>query len=322
MASINLNGRNTWKDFGLKMIERITDPPAPKRTLQEMPQIQGILDFSRGRDNEEFYEERVLHWTFGRVIPSQRERELLRYEIMQWAKVYTDGIITESLFPNLYYKEATNIACYFSPIKNTYFKVQLDFMAYPLRLSENFEGSDIFDTFNFDTDVWQKPKTKLPTMEEQLPYKQLNIGDSITLGGWSQFRVNQGAIRMYDTERMYTIKDIRDNGDEDHSRYIYSGIQYQLAEDNSWIRAQDIVQARNPTVIDVHNTGLSKVIPELITRNYVTTLAGITIEHEGNFYNFKEGDFNDKLALFRGKNKLNIYGQGVEVEFKFRKEVM
>ena len=121
---------------------------------------------------------------------------------------------------------------------------------------------------------------------------------------------------------MYTIKDIRDNGDEDHSRYIYSGIQYQLAEDNSWIRAQDIVQARNPTVIDVYNTGLSKVIPELIMKAYTITLEGITVEHEGNLYNFKQGDFNDKLALFKGKNELNIYGQGSEVEFKFKKEVM
>lgn len=322
VAEIKLNGSSTFQTFGLKMLERSVDPPASKRTLQEMPQIQGVLDFSRGRDNETFFSERQLSWTFGKTVKGQKEWELLRYRIMQWATIYTDGIIIESVTPNLYYKGATCISCSFKPMIFNYLEVQLDFTAYPLRLSEKLEGNDIFDTFNFDTDVWQKPKTRIPSMQEQLPYKTLNIGESVTLGGWSQFRASQGVIRTYDAERMYTIKDIRDNGDEDPSRLIYSGIQYQLAEDNSWVRAQDIVQARQPTKLSVFNTGVSRVIPEINIGYYTATFDGITVEQEGSFYNFKKADFNDKLALYIGKNDLNIYGQGADVEFRFRKEVM
>lgn len=325
---IELNNRNTLLDFGLDMLDRKVDPADVKRATSELPHAQGILDFSLGSHNEIFFKERPLMWEFGRKVANKAQAENLRYDIMRWIYSFTDGIIKESQFPSMHYRNASCTNLFFPENKGNYFVVRMEFMAYPLRRSELLEGSKLWDSFNFNTDVWQTTKYRIPSILDQLPFIDLPIGEMVTLGGWSQYRPGSNSrFYNYETERSYEIIDKRDANDVDYDKSIYSGIQYQI-EDNSWVRAQDIVQARRVfTEATLWNVGTNPVIPDIVQRVYgQPTIAGITVELNGQFYNYHriaagQYKFNDKLALPVGKNKLKLYGQGMEVDFQFRKEV-
>ncbi len=325
---IAFNNRNTLKDFGLVMLDRNVDPSGVKRATSDLPHAHGVYDFSLGNHDEIFMKERPLMWEFGRKVASKAQAEKLRYNIMRWVYSFTDGIISESQFPSMHYRNARCINLFFPEDKPTYFTVRMEFMAYPLRRSETFEGSQLWDTFNFDTDVWQRTKFRIPHILEQLPFIDLPVGQMINLGGWAQYKPgDQGRLANYETERSFEIIGKRDANDTDFDKAIYSGIQYQL-EDNSWVRAQDVIQARKVyETATLWNVGTNPVIPEIVQRTYgQATVAGTSIELNGHFYNFKrlgnnEYTFNDKLALLVGKNELRLYGQGMEVDFRFRKEV-
>lgn len=324
VGSITYNGFNTWRDWRLKMVERDTDPAEVKRATQDSIHTHGVLDFSRGKNEETYYYERPLHYRFKRVIPDIRERESLRNSIMQAINQYTDGKLWDSLEPYLYYKNAVCVQIYFGEISSNMFDVTIDFMAHPLREPDYFEGNKLWDTLNFRMDYIQNLSVELPDIADQLPFKQLQVDDLVTLGGWSQYRYSgkSGRLNAHEQERLYTISGVEDVGDTDFDNYRYSGVVYRLAEDNSRVRAQDIVQARqSPVEMTIYNSGASTVFPEIAMRTIARSFGGITIEQEGNFYNFRTGDYNDKFPLYRGRNDIKIYGQGMALDFLFKKEV-
>ena len=329
--SITFNNRNTFADFGLIMVDRNTEPPSVKRTIANLPQTQGVLNFSRGFYGENFYEERPLMWEFEKPLRHHYEREQLEYDIMQWAHLYTDGLIHETVSPGLYYKDCTCINVTFHKPKGNKFGVRIEFVGYGLRQADRLEGAQTWDDFNFNTDVWQETTYRLPIIEDQLPFKELSIGDQVHIGGWAQYSADainaSDTFTTYETERSYEITDIRDMENTDFEKYVYSGIQYEL-ENSLWVLAQDIVEARNHhTLATLYNVGIIPVIPEIKQGVYTTAISGTTMEINGEFYNFHRISagvftFNDKLALPVGKNEIKIYGQGMQVEFIFRKEVL
>lgn len=327
MEQIEFNNRGTWTDFKLKMYERHVDPAEMKRNVLDLPHVQGVLDFSLGLNNEVYMHERPLAYRFGRVIPSRYQREQLRYEIMRWAYTYTDGILRDSVAPSWYYDETKVVNLYFSDVKDNHFWVQMEFMGHPLRKSNHLQGRNVWDDFNFDEDIWQQTKYRLPYMEDQLPFKELEIGQMVTLGGWTQFFLDGTDLSNYDTARKYEVLDRRDRENTDFSQFVYSGIQYQVTG-GAWVRVQDIIEARNTFIkAELYNSGINPVVPEIIQKVYGrSTIGGISIELNGQIYNFHrlaagEFEYNDRLSLPVGKSELKIYGQGMEVDFQFRKEV-
>lgn len=324
--SITLNNRNTLEDFGLILTNRNVEPASIKRTTTSLPQVQGVLDFSRGPQGESYFGERQLTWEFSKAIQSEFEREQLRYDLMQWVHSYTDGRIYETVSPGHFYRNCTCLNIDFPPPEGHHFKVKLEFVGYPFRQSDRLEGAQTWDDFNFNTDVWQDTLYQTLPILDQLPFKPLEVGTQIHLGGWTQLRDGGVRVGNYETERSYEIIDVRDLEDTDYSKLIYSGIQYQL-DDNTWVREQDIVEAREGVPMTLYNVGIVPVVPDIRPRAYISTTRGITIEVDGKFYNFhglspSGYTFNDKLSLPLGRTDLKLYGQGTEVNFVFRKEVL
>lgn len=329
-AWIELNGFNTWKDFQLKMFERGVDPPLAKVNRSDLPRTHGTLDLSRGPRDEIYYEDRYLHYGFRRVIPSQQAREGLKFQIEQAFSRFTNGILVDSMDEYYEYHDVQVSEMHFSDMKNNLFVFQVDFIAYPYKryIYSEGVGFDFWDSFDFDLGLVQDVSFKLPDITEQLGFLAIPIGDMVTLGGWSQYRAggSRGLFSNFETERWYEVVDVRYTDDTDHSKLIYSGVQYKL-DDGSWVREQDIVQAR-PLRLNVilENTGTKSAIPEIIQVPDPRNLGGITIELNGEFYNFRNVgssiDFNDKLALEIGKNNLKIYGQGTTTSFRWYREVI
>ena len=203
----------------------------------------------------------------------------------------------------------------------------VEFSTYPLKRAVMAEGHDIWDEIRFNADLMQEVDFHLPTLTSQLPFKQLQIGDMITIGGWARFKATGGGhFSGWETESFYNVIDIRDREDTNIDNGVYSGIQYQI-DDGSWIRAQDIVQARNGYAEGIlYNTGSQAVLPTIKAVNHSGPAhLGYTIEKDGQFYNIRydQGyEPNEKFALDIGANPIKIYGQGVNLSFIWHKEVI
>lgn len=324
-AWIELNNYNTWKNFGLKMYERAIDPPVAKNNRTDLPRVHGTIDMSRGPRDEIYYEDRYLHYGFKKIIPDQQAREGLKFQIEQAFSRYTNGVLTDSTDEYYQYHDVQVMSMHFSDMRDNLFVFQVDFVAYPYKkfIYSEGQGFDLWDPFDFDLGMVQDVSWQLPDIMDQLNFIPLEIGDMVTLGGWSQWRVGGGGFTTFETERFYEIMDVRTTDDVDYSNYRYSGVQYKL-DDGSWVREQDIVQARPLRLnVNLQNTGTKSVIPEILMVNKPGNISGITIELNNEFYNFRNTqDFNDKMALEIGANNLKIYGQGTHVSFRWYREVI
>ena len=195
------------------------------------------------------------------------------------------------------------------------------FTAYPYKIRTREASDRAFATFVFPLDVRQSTDVTLLPVPNQLPFKQLSVGDIVTLGGWSQYFGSGSGVSRFHTSQFYTIDDIREVDDVDFERYRFDKTQYFLRELNEWVRSQDIVQARSwHGELDLWNGGSKRIIPEI--NQFGSGIAGITIEKDGRFYNFKARDKNRQLVLEPGENLLKVYGQSYQVKVNWRDEVL
>uniref|UniRef100_UPI00359F7F71 hypothetical protein n=1 Tax=Jeotgalibaca porci TaxID=1868793 RepID=UPI00359F7F71 len=198
----------------------------------------------------------------------------------------------------------------------------VEFEAYPFKIRDRIHLDDEFRTFNFFTDVRQKPQITLSAITEQLPFKLLNVGDLVNIGGWAQYFGAQGVVSRYNTSQSYMIEDIREVEDVDFGAYRYDKTQYYLSGLNTWVRSQDIVQARTAYELEVYNASITNVIPEVNKTLTVLGIGGITIEKDGRFYNLTHFEANRHFTLSPGLNKLKIYGQNTRIKVIWRDEVI
>ena len=198
------------------------------------------------------------------------------------------------------------------------------FEAYQFKIRDRIHLDDEFRTFNFFTDVRQKPQITLPAITEQLPFKLLEVGDLVNIGGWAQYFGSVGQVSRYHVSQSYTIDDIREVDDVDFSGLRFDKTQYYLEELGSWVRSQDIIQARPQGFgLSVHNTGITSVIPEIkMVRSTQRNFRGITIEQDGRKFDLKVDEPNRHFVLKPGENKLLLYGSDLNVSFIWRDEVI
>lgn len=201
---------------------------------------------------------------------------------------------------------------------------EVEFTAYPFKMRDRIAGEDIFDNINWWSDYIQTPKITLSTMEEQLPFKRLAVGDLVNIGGWAQYYGSSGAVSRYQSSQVYTIDDIREVDDVNFGGLRFDKTQYYLRELEVWVRSQDIIQARpSYAEVELHNTGITQVIPQIEVKRVTNRgFMGITIEKNGRFYNLKLNEVNKYLTLDVGENKFKIYGAEMSVNFVWRDEVV
>ncbi len=292
-----LTGTNIMYDFsGVNGVQQMTE-----RTLTAP---FNIIDFDR-RDyrSTHLVATRVLNWL---MKPNRKVK------------------LTIDKFPGFYFMaEVESVPDLETGVFETG-EFEVEFTAYPFKIRDRIAGEDEWATFNFLTDVRQVTHTQLLPITEQLPFKLLSVGDIVNIGGWAQYFGSAGAVSRYQTAQDYTIDDIREVEDVDFSLGRFDKTQYFLREIGSWVRSQDIVQARNDFAeVELYNSGITRVIPTIEFTNIgVSTYGGITIEKDGRFYNLKGTEVNKQLVLKTGENKLKIYGQGYYLNFVWRDEVV
>ena len=252
-----------------------------------------------------------------------RSTHLVATRVLNWLAKPNERVkLVVDKFPDYYFMaEVVNL----DDIETDIFEIGhfiVEFEAYPFKIRERNALDDEFRTFNFFTDVRQKPEITLPIAEEQLPFKPLAIGDLVNIGGWAQYFGTQGVVSRYNTSQSYMIEDIREVEDVDFGAYRYDKTQYYLSGLNTWVRSQDIVQARTAYELEVYNASVTNVVPEINKTITITGIGGITIEKDGRFYNLKQTEANRHFALSPGLNKLKIYGQNTRIRIIWREEVI
>ncbi len=256
-------------------------------------------------------------------IKDYRSTHLVATRVFTWLARPNERVkLTIDKFPDYFFMaEVVNLDDLETDIFETGHFI-VEFEAYPFKIRERNALNDEFRTFNFFTDVRQKPEITLPIAEEQLPFKPLAIGDLVNIGGWAQYFGAQGVVSRYNTSQSYMIEDIREVEDVDFGAYRYDKTQYYLSGLNTWVRSQDIVQARTAYELEVYNASITNVIPEVNKTLTVLGIGGITIEKDGRFYNLTHFEANRHFTLSPGLNKLKIYGQNTRIKVIWRDEVI
>lgn len=152
MAGFKFNNKHT-NEFGLILLEREISPPSKNKIKSSVPFMNGSYDFSE-LYGEQSFGERTLKYKFD---VSHYNHELLMYklsELQNWLLGIGQEKLYDDDYPNLYFKaECTDI----SLIDDDYIgEIEIIFTAYPFKIADYYEGSDIWDKFNFEVDTVQE----------------------------------------------------------------------------------------------------------------------------------------------------------------------
>ena len=328
MAGLVFDGLHNERDIGVTLSGDIQIGNPSKIKVKELLTGTNIMyDFSEVNGVQQMTE-RTLTAPMNIIDFDRRDyrsTHLVATRVLNWLMKPNRKVkLTIDKFPGYYFMaEVESVDGLETGIFETG-EFEVEFTAYPFKIRDRIAGEDEWATFNFLTDVRQRTDTVLTTVEEQLPFKLLSIGDVVNIGGWAQYFGSVGSVSRYHTAQDYTIDEIREVDDVNFSGLRFDKTQYFLREIGSWVRSQDIIQARpNYAEVEVYNSGITRVVPEIeINRTTRRAFTGITIEKNGRFYNLKSNEVNKHLALDVGENKFKIYGAEMSVNFVWRDEVV
>ena len=168
-------GQHTWSDLGLVVLDKkITFPKRDKAQIA-LPYSSRIIDLSSLYGLQP-YAERTIELTFLII-----DQETLSKDVLynRWTKVINlfespkgKSPLIDDIMPEYYYlAEMVN-----PPTWDEYRyhgKFTLKFDAYPFRIHVKPEGDDIWDTFNFESDVAQITKYEVNGSKD---IELINIG--------------------------------------------------------------------------------------------------------------------------------------------------
>lgn len=154
MYGFKKGNKHSYDDFNLRIIDREFDPPDKIKIKEVVPGMNGTYDFSNLLTNgEDTYEERIVKYTLDlrctKVAFSSK-----KFQITNWLTTGLKEPLYDDLIPGYYFLAECEGEIEFneSPIGG---EIVVQFKCYPLMFSNDYEGSDIWDTFNFEIDLVQ-----------------------------------------------------------------------------------------------------------------------------------------------------------------------
>lgn len=142
MLGLSINGKHTFQNMGMKMLDYEISTPEPIIIKVEVPGLDGALDFSE-YSGEIRYKERELKASFDFYEPDSKKALGRISEIMNDVNGLSAKIILDS-DPLFFYKGRVKID--FSATDYVYYKAVLKAKVYPYKLKTNF--TEITETVN------------------------------------------------------------------------------------------------------------------------------------------------------------------------------
>lgn len=213
MRGFMFNNKHSYKDFGLILKKRSIQPPSKKKIKADVPFMNGYYDFSTVATNgEQVYTNRTIEIELGIPSISKSQLHIWYSNILEWLmdtgqqKLIFDDISDIYFLAEIEQAPALDEIIHFGEMK-------INFVAEPFKYGVNLEGSDIWDTFNFETDYAQITEfevegTKTITLYNSgrpvIPIINASSNMTATLGGYTtnliegdnkdyQFKLQTGA---------------------------------------------------------------------------------------------------------------------------------
>src|SRR5690625_7680144 len=158
MYGVSLNGKHTFDDIGITIAEKDVGYPEKKKIKVAVPFSNVEYDFSEIY-GDQTYTERTITFVLNvidkHVLNDTQRVNTIETSLVNWLmnsngkqKLYDDSI------PIYYYLAEVESGLNFEELWN-YGTLTVEFTAYPFMISEHAEGNDLWDPFNFLTDVAQ-----------------------------------------------------------------------------------------------------------------------------------------------------------------------
>ncbi len=168
---ISRNGIHT-KEYNMWLVDRQAPTPEEKSIIESLPFVQGHYDFSTilgGR----VYENRPLSYQFEIINRNYQNRKSIQTSLENWLMKGGYEVLYDDHEPGYYWMAK----CTRVNTADTYggLTINIEFDAYPFKISELEEGNDIWDTFNFELDVAQVTEYTINGSTDVMLY---NVGAS------------------------------------------------------------------------------------------------------------------------------------------------
>lgn len=286
--------------------------PRKKKVIVPVPHTNEIYDFS-GITGKQAYEEREIVFPFNVHDKSMWTKERM---YITWTKLVNWLMEPNTKVP--LYDDVMKGYCYLAEVQKapnfdemTYRGIlEITFKCYPFRIARLAEGNDIWDTFNFELDVFQEV---VATSDMPATFKTLAVGSYATIGAYASAFDGWEKITTDFIGKSRKITEVKATTQGNSKR------AYRLEGIEQFILEQDIVQSReNPTTITLINAGITGVTPRITTTNKISVVKGNTV------YNIPKGTIkNNAFQLEPGETELTITSiYPTTITFEFYKELI
>lgn len=154
--NIIFNGKNSYKDFELILEKKTIVTPSKKKIKVDVPFMNGSYDFSTiGSNGEIIYNQREISVSFLMKVDNVVDAHARYSFVMQWLEDIKQNRLIFSDIADYYFMAEVEEGVNFEQISNHLTRLQVKFVADPFKISVNYVGSDIWDTFNFLEDITQ-----------------------------------------------------------------------------------------------------------------------------------------------------------------------
>lgn len=151
---ITFNEKHSFRDFGLRVLEKHIGNPSKIKRKERVPFSNKIYDFSSVYGGQE-YEERHLTYVFNLRDYDKVNLAIKKIEILNWLMQPNEKVqLLDDYIPGYYFLAEVEEDIDFAELRfRGVFTV--NFTAYPFKISELKEGHDLWDPFNFLLDYAQ-----------------------------------------------------------------------------------------------------------------------------------------------------------------------
>ncbi len=99
---ITINGKHSYRDFGLFISKKVVEMPGVKRIRETVPYMNGSHDFSK-INGELTYEDRIVSYTFDITGDDAEEMNKKKHDVSAWLCAVHEENIQDDDYPHLHF---------------------------------------------------------------------------------------------------------------------------------------------------------------------------------------------------------------------------
>ena len=154
LRGFTFNGKHNT-EMNAVMHSKSIQPPPKKKIKESVPFMHGSYDFSTvGSNGEIVYSEREITIILGLPSNTKEKLQTLYSSVLEWLEDTPRQELRFDVIKDYYYLAEVEEVSSFAELMS-FGTLTVKFTAYPFKLSIDYVGDDIWDTFNFEEDIVQ-----------------------------------------------------------------------------------------------------------------------------------------------------------------------